>query len=115
MSDYHEPYDLLPAEVREFHRALVSLKEELEAVDWFPQRIAVCTDPELAAVLTHSRDEEIEHSSMTLEWLRKNMPGWDEQIRQRLFTGGDAPAAASSPAASGTGFGIGQRGRLAGR
>jgi ferritin-like protein len=110
MSDYHEPYDLLPARVREFHRALISLKEEIEAVDWYTQRIAVCSDPELAAVLAHSRDEEIEHSCMTLEWLRKNMPGWDAQIRQRLFTDGDQPAAAASaPEVSGTGLGVGKR------
>jgi ferritin-like protein len=110
MSDYHEPYDLLPEKVREFHRALVSLKEELEAVDWYTQRIAVCSDPELAKVLTHSRDEEIEHSCMTLEWLRKNMPGWDEQIRQRLFTDGPLPKAAESgPEVNGTGLGVAQR------
>ena len=89
MVDYHEPYDQLPPEARDAHRALTSLKEEIEAVDWYSQRVALCHDPQLKAVLAHNRDEEMEHAAMTLEWLRRNMPGWDEVLRTYLFT--DAP------------------------
>ncbi len=88
MTDYHESWDALPNAVKDVHRALTSLKEEIEAVDWYHQRVAMATDPELAAVLAHNRDEEIEHACLTLEWLRRNMPGWDEQLRIYLFSEG---------------------------
>jgi hypothetical protein len=67
------------------HRALASLKEEIEAVDWYNQRADLCDSDELRAVLVHNRDEEIEHACMTLEWLRRNMDGWDEQLKTYLF------------------------------
>jgi len=67
------------------HRALISLKEEIEAVDWYHQRIELCSDPELKRVLQHNRDEEIEHACMTLEWLRRKMPGWETRLRDQLF------------------------------
>lgn len=86
MTDYHEPPEALPAHARNLHRALASLKEEIEAVDWYHQRIALTDDPELESVLTHNRDEEIEHAAMTLEWLRRNMSRWDEVLRRYLFT-----------------------------
>jgi hypothetical protein len=85
MTDYHEPYELLTPSVRDEHRALTSFKEEIEAVDWYNQRVAVCENQELRAVLAHNRDEEIEHACMTLEWLRRNMPKWDEHLRTYLF------------------------------
>ena len=117
MTDYHEPWEHLPQQVRDQHRALTSLKEEIEAVDWYDQRVALSTDPELAKVLAHNRDEEIEHACMTLEWLRRNMPGWDEQLRAYLFTespitevedGATRAAPAPSPAAPArTSLGIG--------
>lgn len=84
--EYHEPWDALPAEVRDIHRAIKSLMEELEAVDWYHQRVAVTDDDDLKAVLAHNRDEEIEHACMALEWLRRNMPGWDDELRTYLFT-----------------------------
>ena len=89
MTDYHEPWDQLPPETRNIHRALTSFKEEIEAVDWYHQRVVLCDDPQLKAVLAHNRDEEIEHATMTLEGLRRNMPKWDEMLRTYLFT--DAP------------------------
>ena len=89
MTDYHESWDALPAEARDIHRAITSLKEEIEAVDWYHQRVVMCTDPELRAILAHNRDEEIEHAAMTLEWLRRKMPGWEENLRTYLFTEGD--------------------------
>jgi ferritin-like protein len=92
MKDYHEPVDEMQPQDRNYTRALSSLKEEVEAVDWYHQRVATCTDPHLKAILEHNRDEEIEHACMTLEWLRRNMPGWDEELRTYLFTSGDITA-----------------------
>lgn len=86
MSSYHEPVEELKNTDRDFSRALNSLKEEIEAVDWYQQRVATATDEELKKIVAHNRDEEIEHAVMVLEWLRRNMPGWDEQMRLYLFT-----------------------------
>src|SRR5258706_16415564 len=88
MAEYHEPEAELSDAVRDMHRALVSLKEEIEAVDWYHQRWAASKDETLRAVLAHNRDEEIEHATMNLEWLRRNMPKWDEVLRTYLFTSG---------------------------
>ena len=85
MTDYHEPYEALSPKARDLHRALTSLKEEIEAVDWYNQRVELSHDPQLKEVLAHNRDEEIEHACMTLEWLRRNMRGWDENLRTYLF------------------------------
>lgn len=88
MSQYHEPYELLDEEAENFTRALNSLKEEVEAVDWYHQRVVATNDPELKAIMAHNRDEEIEHAVMTLEWLRRNMDGWDEEMQTYLFKEG---------------------------
>lgn len=85
MSELHESWESLPAEARDLHRALTSLKEEIEAIDWYTQRVALCSDQELLGLLAHNRDEEIEHACMALEWLRKNMPPWDEVLKKYLF------------------------------
>src|SRR6476620_8937625 len=82
---YHEPIESLTPEVLERHRAITSLKEELEAVDWYDQRVAATNDQELASVLAHNRDEEKEHAAMTLEWLRRNDAKWNEVLRTYLF------------------------------
>ncbi|MGO8873008.1 MAG: encapsulin-associated ferritin-like protein [Acidimicrobiales bacterium] len=82
----HEPEDELDAETIDRHRAIVSIQEELEAVDWYDQRVAATGDPELAAVLAHNRDEEKEHAAMTLEWLRRRDPVLDGHLRTYLFT-----------------------------
>jgi ferritin-like protein len=68
------------------HRAIVSIQEELEAVDWYDQRVDAANDPELKAVLAHNRDEEKEHAAMTLEWLRRHDPALDDNLRTYLFT-----------------------------
>lgn len=86
MTDYHESWDALSEHMRDQHRALASLREEIEAIDWYSQRIALCKDESLARLLAHNRDEEIEHAVMTLEWLRRVEPAWDEQLRRYLFT-----------------------------
>lgn len=80
----HEPG--LPPDVIDRHRAIVSIIEELEAVDWYDQRAAATSDPELAAVLAHNRDEEKEHAAMTLEWLRRHDAVLDRMLRTYLFT-----------------------------
>jgi ferritin-like protein len=84
----HEPPGSLPAEVVDRHRAIVSIMEELEAVDWYDQRAAATADEGLAEVLAHNRDEEKEHAAMTLEWLRRNDPVLDRHLRTYLFTEG---------------------------
>ncbi len=83
---YHEPYEELDDETRDFHRAVISLMEELEAVDWYNQRVSVCKDPELKAILAHNRDEEMEHAAMVLEWLRRKSPRFDKELKDYLFT-----------------------------
>lgn len=88
MTQYHEPVEQLDAKARDIVRALSSLKEEVEAVDWYNQRVAASNDDELKAIMAHNRDEEIEHAVMTIEWLRRNMGAWDEELRTYLFTEG---------------------------
>jgi len=82
---YHEPVEELSEATRDMHRAIESLMEELEAVDWYNQRVDACKDKKLAAILAHNRDEEIEHAAMVLEWLRRNNKVFDEQLRRFLF------------------------------
>lgn len=83
---YHEPIDLLSVQTREMHRALVSLMEELEAIDWYQQRADACRDSELGEVLIHNRDEEIEHASMLMEWVRRHNEQFDVMLRRYLFS-----------------------------
>ncbi|MDP4534803.1 ferritin-like domain-containing protein [Alkalimonas collagenimarina] len=83
---YHEPVEELTDETRDFHRAIVSLMEELEAVDWYNQRVDACKDEELKAILAHNRDEEVEHAMMTLEWIRRKNPVFDKYMKEFLFT-----------------------------
>ena len=84
----HEPEDRLSPEVVDRHRAVVSIEEELDAVDWYDQRVAATTNAELAAVLAHNRDEEKEHATMVLEWLRRHDPVLDQHLRTYLFSTG---------------------------
>jgi uncharacterized protein len=84
----HEAAELLDAATIDRHRAITSLKEELEAVDWYDQRVAATSDPTLAAILAHNRDEEKEHACMTLEWLRRHDAKLDEMLHTYLFTEG---------------------------
>ncbi|HVB05572.1 MAG TPA: encapsulin-associated ferritin-like protein [Acidimicrobiales bacterium] len=82
----HEPADEMSAEVIDRHRAITSLMEELEAVDWYDQRCSATKDSSLAEILAHNRDEEKEHASMLLEWLRRHDPALDRNLRHYLFT-----------------------------
>jgi len=113
----HEPQELVQSATIDRHRAIVSIREELEAIDWYDQRVDATSDDTLAAVLAHNRDEEKEHAAMTIEWLRRNDAVFDGHLRTYLFTtepvteieaeaeagGGSEPA---EPAASGS-LGIG--------
>jgi uncharacterized protein len=85
----HEPAESMTPQVIDRHRAIVSIQEELEAVDWYDQRAAATDDASLAAILAHNRDEEKEHAAMTLEWLRRHDSALDKHLRTYLFT--DAP------------------------
>lgn len=86
--NYHEPYEQLSGTTREMHRAIESLMEELEAVDWYSQRADVTTDPALKAILIHNRNEEIEHAMMTLEWIRRKDEVFDRNCKTYLFAKG---------------------------
>jgi ferritin-like protein len=110
MSEYHEPESELSAETRNVHRALTSLKEELEAVDWYHQRWEACPDPTLKAILAHNRDEEMEHACMVIEWLRRNVPAWDAALRTYLFT--SEPITEIEEAADLEGRGVGKSGQV---
>lgn len=83
---YHEPLDLLSEDTRTMHRAIVSLMEELEAIDWYQQRADACSDPQLKDVLMHNKTEEIEHATMLLEWIRRHNGHFDRMMRLLLFT-----------------------------
>jgi hypothetical protein len=118
----HESEEKLKRETIDRHRAIVSLMEELEAVDWYDQRVDAAADGDLRAVLAHNRDEEKEHAAMTLEWLRRHDPKLDEHLRTYLFTegsvldiegaaedggGGDGDAAPAKSGGSDGSLGIG--------
>jgi uncharacterized protein len=107
---YHEPLELLSERTRNLHRALVSLIEELEAVDWYQQRAEAASDAELKAVLLHHRNEEIEHAMMNLEWLIRNEEGFAAHARTYLFSKGpitEVEEAAKAGAVLGGGGGSG--------
>ena len=110
----HEAREDLSEGTLDRHRGIVSLMEELEAMDWYAQRIEAARDPELAAVLEHNREEETEHAAMSLEWLRRMDPVLDRHLRQYLFTTGSIVAleeteegGVESPAAGDGALGIG--------
>src|SRR5262249_20675214 len=103
---YHEPLELLSEGTRNHHRALVSLREELEAVDWYQQRAEACSDAELKQVLIHNKNEEIEHAMMTLEWLRRTDATFAANIQTYLGSSGpitEVEKSATGEAAGGAG------------
>jgi uncharacterized protein len=115
---YHESEEKLRTETQDNHRALTSMQEELEAADWYDQRVDAATDPELKEILAHNRDEEKEHFAMLLEWYRRRDAKIDAHLKEYLFTSGSLIAreqgatgegggAAAAPAAGGGSLGIG--------
>jgi uncharacterized protein len=92
MSDYIEPAEAITEKDKNITRALNSIKEEIEAINWYNQRVSASKDADLSKVMAHNRDEEIEHACMAIEWLRRNMDGWDEELRTYIFSEGDITA-----------------------
>lgn len=88
-AEWHENYDKMSEETLDFSRAVKSVQEELEAVDWYTQRAEATKDKQLRRILIHNRDEEIEHAIMGLEYLRRLSPVFDKHMRTYLFTEGD--------------------------
>jgi uncharacterized protein len=114
--NYHEPQELLSEGTKDLHRAIVSLREELEAVDWYQQRAEATSNAELKAILLHNKREEIEHAMMVLEWLRRNDASFAEHIATYINSSGPildvekgtkAGEAGEGPAASPTSLGVG--------
>jgi len=108
----HESAAQLKPATIDRHRAVASIMEELEAIDWYDQRVDATGDPELKKILAHNRDEEKEHAAMTLEWLRRHDPKLDEHLRTYLFTNQsvldiehEAEGAGASPADGTLGIG----------
>ncbi|HEV8208108.1 MAG TPA: ferritin-like domain-containing protein [Acidimicrobiia bacterium] len=101
----HESPEVLGSEAIDRHRAIVSIMEELEAIDWYDQRAIASSDDELRAVLEHNRDDEKEHAAMALEWLRRRDPSLDVQLRKYLFTEGSITAKEDEAAADDAGSG----------
>lgn len=89
---FHEPLDRLSVDTQDMHRALISLQEELEAVDWYQQRAEATEDEALRRILAHNRDEEKEHALMVLEWIRRKDPAFDRMTRVYLFSEGEITA-----------------------
>src|SRR5262245_65453737 len=111
---FHEQLEHLTQHTKDLHRAIVSLMEELEAIDWYQQRVDAATNDDLRAILAHNRDEEKEHASMVLEWIRRHDHVVDEQLRKYLFTSvpitsreeaAKNETAASIPSSGGTSIG----------
>ena len=88
---YHEALELLSVETQEMHRSLVSLMEELQAIDWYRQRADDCDDAELKAVIVHNMNDEMEHAAMLVEWLQRNVAEFATQLDK--FLGGEGPIA----------------------
>ena len=107
---YSEPYDKMDGKTLDISRAITSLREELEAIDWYNQRVATAENEELKRIMAHNMDEEKEHAAMLIEWVRRNMDGWDKELRDYQFTSralGAHEEAADAPAA-GVDLGIGK-------
>ncbi len=108
---HHEPQDQLSPQTIDRHRAITSIEEELEAIDWYDQRVDATSDESLAAVLAHNRDDEKEHAAMTLEWIRRRDPAFDAELRKFLFTTepitevgtGEADGDGAAPQSAGSG------------
>jgi len=85
----HAPRERLSRDTLTQHHAIVSVMEELEAVDWYRQRADDCEDPALREILLHNMREEMEHACMVLEWMRRSNADWADYMKTYLFTEGD--------------------------
>ena len=100
---YHESESKLRPETLDNHRALTSMQEELEAADWYDQRVDAATDEGLKEILAHNRDEEKEHFAMVLEWYRRRDAKMDAYLKEYLFTSGSLVTIEQAGAAGGEG------------
>ncbi len=85
----HAPRERLSKKTLTMHHAIVSLMEELEAVDWYQQRADDCEDEKLKEILLHNMREEMEHAAMVLEWMRRNSKDFEGFLKEFLFTDGE--------------------------
>lgn len=99
--DLHVPRDVLSQEARLLHYAITSLKEELDAVDWYRQRADDCEDQALRDILLHNMREEMEHAAMVLEWIRRRNGDFAGHLKTYLFT--DSPITGIEKAVEGSG------------
>ncbi len=99
---YHEPPEELPAEVRTFARMNTSMLEEVEAIGWYEQRMALEPDADAKAIMADAQKEEFKHFSMDLEFLLRQKPLWREIAARTLFKEGDIVSNATT-AEEGTG------------
>ena len=102
---YTEPYEKMDSKTLDITKAITSLREELEAVDFYNQRVATATDEELKRIMAHNRDEEKEHAAMLIEWVRRNMDNWDKELHDYIFSTAplgahEAAGEAASPSAA---------------
>ncbi len=84
----HAPRERLSKETIALHHAIVSLMEEMEAVDWYRQRADDCEDAALKEILLHNMREEMEHACMVLEWLRRNSKDFAKELDDNLYKDG---------------------------
>ncbi len=103
----HEDASLLRPETIDRHRAWISVREEIEALDWYDQRIDATKDEELRAILAHNRDEEKEHAAMLLGWLVKRDPILAAELTEKLHLGGAADGAGGDAGSTDGSLGIG--------
>ncbi len=82
----YESPEKVGKEAMDLHRAISSLIEELEAVDYYNQRVKATEDEKLKKVLIHNRDEEKEHAAMLIEYLRRKDIEFEKELKKFVFT-----------------------------
>ncbi len=81
----HEDRSKLTKKTLDLERARQSLIEEIEAINWYQERVDATEDEELQKLLIHNRDEEKEHAAMLIEWIRRQDSEFDEELETYLF------------------------------
>ncbi|HEX9489844.1 MAG TPA: ferritin [Stellaceae bacterium] len=82
----HAPRERLSKKVLTLHHAVVSLMEELDAIDWYRQRADDTEDETLKGLMLHNMREEMEHASMLLEYIRRSDSDFNRFLKTYLFT-----------------------------
>jgi hypothetical protein len=98
----HAPRERLSQETLNLHFAIVSLMEELDAIDWYRQRADDAEDETLKQLLLHNMREEMEHASMLLEWIRRRDGDFERFLKTYLFTEGSILQEEKAATAGGT-------------